>query len=87
MLATDVKPIFHQRWLNRNKKKVFLATWIPISKRKWPRIIKQSRKNLRKLTTTIITAFAKMLEKHWQLWQSVGKFADVLPTLPTDGQH
>ena len=28
-----------------------------------------------------------MLEKHWQRWQSVGKFADVLPTLPTDGQH
>ena len=32
-------------------------------------------------------AFAKMLEKHWQYWLSVGKFADVLPTLPTDGQH
>ena len=28
-----------------------------------------------------------MLAKHWQHWQSVGKFADVLPTLPTDGQH
>ena len=28
-----------------------------------------------------------MLEKHWQHWQSVGKFANVLPTLPTDGQH
>ena len=28
-----------------------------------------------------------MLAKHWQRWQSVGKFADVLPTLPTDGQH
>ena len=25
-----------------------------------------------------------MLAKHWP---SVGKFADVLPTLPTDGQH
>ena len=87
MLATDVEPIFYQRWLNRNKKKVFLANWKAISKRKWPRIITQSWKNSRKLTSTIITAFAKMLEKHWQHWQSVGKFAYVLPTLPTDGQH
>ena len=87
MLATDVEPIFYQRWLNRNKKKVFLANWKAISIRKWPRIITQSRKNSRKLTTTIITAFAKMLAKHWQHWQSVGKFADALPTLPTDGQH
>ena len=87
MLATDVEPIFYQRWLNCNKQKVLLANWKAISKRKWPRIITQSRKNSRKLTTTIITAFAKMLAKHWQHWQSVGKFADVLPTLPTDGQH
>ena len=87
MLATDVEPIFYQRWLNRNKKKVFLANWKAISIRKWPRIITQSRKNSRKLTTTILTAFAKMLAKHWQHWQSVGKFADALPTLPTDGQH
>ena len=87
MLATDVEPIFHQCWLNRNKKKVFLANWIPNNKRKWPRIIKQLWKNSRKLTTTIYTAFAKMLEKHWQRWQSVGKFADVLPTPPTDGQQ
>ena len=28
-----------------------------------------------------------MLAKHWQRWKNVGKFADVLPTLPTDGQH
>ena len=28
-----------------------------------------------------------MLEKHWQRSQSVGKFADVFLTLPTDGQH
>ena len=87
MLATDVEPIFYQRWLNRNTKKVFLANWKAISKRKWPSIITQSWKNSRKLTTTIITAFAEMLAKHWQHWQNVGKFADVLPTLPTDGQH
>ena len=42
MLATDVEPIFYQRWLNRNKKKVFLANRKAISKRKWPRIITQS---------------------------------------------
>ena len=42
MLTTNAEPIFHQRWLNRDIKKVFLANLIPISKRKWPRIIKQS---------------------------------------------
>ena len=76
MLQTDVEPIFHQRWLNRNKKKYFWQIGYLQLKKNGP----ESLNNCEKIRGNLLLQLLRLLQRCWQNISNIGKALANLPT-------